>query len=320
MSIPPPIAWGGAFAAVFYGLFRRQQQGNTQPSSSTPPRKRRRSQLRAGGGGGTVTGTVTPPWKRKRSRRVQRAGAGSSAQNPADITNYVRVSEIGDPRQSDPLGRGLIARRDLTENLYLVDEGARYVPGRPRSALAATQHGAYIVHGTGGDRGHFDLGHLGEDGAPLETATSTIFYLNEARGGKEANVAWLAYRPPTGGTPTCLVLKVLRPIGKGEELIACYDDGSYSGPGADSADGSKMKRARAWAKYFNPDDGDDPLNGRWYAAFVVAIDWQACKVEVKYCSDFTKQWIPFKDGSTGRTANKLILARGLDESSPPAGA
>lgn len=118
------------------------------------------------------------------------------------------VTGVGDRRQSDKRGRGVLFASGLEKGARVVDPGVTYHAG------AAPDHLSPYEYIQLGSNGHFLLRDR-----PKNVCTLT-FYINEARGDVEPNVSWSVVRPTAGGL--AFAWKLTRDVKEGEEVLAAY--------------------------------------------------------------------------------------------------
>ena len=130
------------------------------------------------------------------------------------------TKEIGDARQSDAAGRGVLFTERLKKGTVLKDPGVAHRVGDGYKRLGA-----------------FDYVYIGGDGYMVlrdeenRVATRT-FFVNEARDGKEATVAWRALRgrEATCGQAVLWGWELVRDVAPGDEVLTTYEEDASGMP------------------------------------------------------------------------------------------
>jgi len=167
------------------------------------------------------TGTPALPHTPLGGSREGRAGRGevfgrSSQCEVALGPRVIGITEKGDPRQSDPEGYGIVARRRLDKGERFYDGLARYVSaGEPSENHKRGPNNDYYIKLAGGG-GYFQIKQDGDG-----SFESNTYFLNEARNLKP-NIR-LDPRVSKDLKGRRLEWVVVHPIPKGHELVWEYD-------------------------------------------------------------------------------------------------
>ena len=128
--------------------------------------------------------------------------------------------DVGDARQSDAAGRGVLFTKRLKKGTVLKDPGVAHRVGDGYKRLGA-----------------FDYVYIGGDGYMVlrdeenRVATRT-FFVNEARDGKEPTVAWRALRgrEATCGQAVLWGWELVRDVEPGDEVLTTYEEDASGMP------------------------------------------------------------------------------------------
>ena len=149
-------------------------------------------------------------WQGRGSDRADFGGMlGGDEDDDVFVKDLTTLTEVGDERQSDRKGRGLLFSSSLKKGAVLVDDSVVYHDG------AVPKHfrpGEYVKYGNG----YLALKLPGPRIRPmLPAGYARSFFINEARDGAVANVSWTVVRPTAG--KFSFAWKLIHDVHLGEE-------------------------------------------------------------------------------------------------------